>query len=73
MCVCVLYVSTLDHWCLPSFQSHYSLATAQQAYKSLVKIHDKNGEQSSRPCSCHSCANLLQTVLYVALRKSLVQ
>jgi ubiquitin-conjugating enzyme E2 Q len=56
-----------------SSKSHYSLATAQQAYKSLVKIHDKNGEQSSRPCSCHSCANLLQTVLYVALRKSLVQ
>ena len=23
--------------------SHYSLATAQQAYKSLVKIHEKNG------------------------------
>ena len=29
-------------------QSHYSLATAQQAYKSLVKIHEKNGEM----CVC---------------------
>lgn len=26
-----------------SSKSHYSLATAQQAYKSLVKIHEKNG------------------------------
>ena len=40
-------------------QSHYSLATAQQAYKSLVKIHEKNGEMyaySHSTLTLHVCA-----------------
>lgn len=35
-----------------SFQNQYNLARAQQSYKSLVQIHEKNGMYALHFCSC---------------------
>lgn len=36
-------------------QSQYSLTRAQQSYKSLVQIHEKNGEPRPGPEEVTSC------------------
>lgn len=50
------------HYIFPHFmQNQYNLARAQQSYKSLVQIHEKNGEcLSPVSCSEHCQPSLLR-------------